>query len=68
MLVFVVGLGVNGNGSLASLDVIVSGLELMIASTSYFKVSSLNRFPCSRSKVSRIPRVVLICLSQTPPM
>ena len=40
MLVFVVRiwLGVSGNGSLASLDVIMSGLELMIASTSHIKV------------------------------
>ena len=73
MLVFVVRiwLGVSGNGSLASLDVISSGLELMIASTSHSKVckdSWFNRFPCSRSKVSRILHVVLICLSQTLPM
>ena len=54
MLVFVVRiwLGVSGNGSLASLDVIVSGLELMIASTSHIKACkdpSFNRFPCSCS-------------------
>ena len=73
MLVFVVRIwfGLSRNRSLASLDVIVSGLELMIASTSHVKVckdSSFNQFPCSQSKVSRILCEVLMCFSQTLPM
>ena len=43
----------------------------MIDSTSHIRVckdSSSKRLPCSRSRVSRIRRVVRICLSQTAPI
>ena len=53
MLVFMVRIwfGDSGIGSLASLEMAVSGLELMMVSTPHNKVckdSSSKRLPCSR--------------------
>lgn len=55
-------------GSLASLEMVVSGLELMMVLTSHNKVckdSSSKQLPCSRRRVPRSLRAVLTCLSDS---
>ena len=76
MLVFMVRIrfGDRGTGSLQSLEITVSGLKLMIDSTSHMRVrkdSSSKQLPCLRINIIYISRIfcaVRICCSQTPPM
>lgn len=72
-LVFIVGiwLGNNGRGSLTSLEITVSGLELTMDSTSLNKVckDSLSKWlVCLWRRVPSIVPTVVMCLPQPLPM
>ena len=61
-------LGVRGSRSFGSSETLVSGLLLMMLSTSHMIVCRQSSFTaCSFNRELRILRTVRICLSQTPP-